>query len=208
MVTWRPTCCLSVGFCWHWESCPRKPCALQVSPHLGEALRGKGSGLPMQALPTLLHQEPPGAAEGSPCPPWPDPSLCPCAGGDWAQQYSLLRVCPRRKCVSACPLGYFGDTAARRCRRCHKGCETCSGRGSTQCLTCRRGFYHHQEVNSCVTLCPAGFYAEESKCMSVPGPGIGVSPFGAGSPLLRELSTWGWGLLLGKLSLRGWGSLS
>ncbi|KAK2107631.1 Proprotein convertase subtilisin/kexin type 6, partial [Saguinus oedipus] len=65
------------------------------------------------------------------------------------------------KCVSVCPLGYFGDTAARRCRRCHKGCETCSGRGATQCLSCRRGFYHHQEMNTCVTLCPAGFYADE-----------------------------------------------
>ncbi|XP_027376441.1 proprotein convertase subtilisin/kexin type 6 isoform X1 [Bos indicus x Bos taurus] len=77
--------------------------------------------------------------------------------------FSLGSVKTSRKCVSACPLGYFGDTAARRCRRCHKGCETCSGRGSTQCLTCRRGFYHHQEVNSCVTLCPAGFYANESQ---------------------------------------------
>uniref|UniRef100_A0A8B9XPX3 Proprotein convertase subtilisin/kexin type 6 n=2 Tax=Bos TaxID=9903 RepID=A0A8B9XPX3_BOSMU len=77
--------------------------------------------------------------------------------------FSLGSVKTSRKCVSACPLGYFGDTAARRCRRCHKGCETCSGRGSTQCLTCRRGFYHHQEVNSCVTLCPAGFYADESQ---------------------------------------------
>lgn len=77
--------------------------------------------------------------------------------------FSLGSVKTSRKCVSACPLGYFGDAAARRCRRCHKGCETCSGRGSTQCLTCRRGFYHHQEVNSCVTLCPAGFYADESQ---------------------------------------------
>ncbi|XP_068847412.1 proprotein convertase subtilisin/kexin type 6 isoform X3 [Capricornis sumatraensis] len=77
--------------------------------------------------------------------------------------FSLGSVKASRKCVSVCPLGYFGDAAARRCRRCHKGCETCSGRGSTQCLTCRRGFYHHQEVNSCVTLCPAGFYADESQ---------------------------------------------
>ncbi|XP_073852959.1 proprotein convertase subtilisin/kexin type 6 isoform X7 [Macaca fascicularis] len=77
--------------------------------------------------------------------------------------FSLGSVKTSRKCVSVCPLGYFGDTAARRCRRCHKGCETCSGRGATQCLSCRRGFYHHQEMNTCVTLCPVGFYADESQ---------------------------------------------
>ncbi|ELV13452.1 Proprotein convertase subtilisin/kexin type 6 [Tupaia chinensis] len=44
-----------------------------------------------------------------------------------------------------------------------RGCETCSGRAPTQCLSCRRGFYHHQEVNTCVTHCPAGFYADESQ---------------------------------------------
>ncbi|MBV98781.1 Proprotein convertase subtilisin/kexin type 6, partial [Eschrichtius robustus] len=77
--------------------------------------------------------------------------------------FSLGSVKTSRKCVNVCPLGYFGDMAARRCRRCHKGCETCSGRGPTQCLSCRRGFYHHQEVNTCVTFCPAGFYADENQ---------------------------------------------
>ncbi|XP_052616487.1 proprotein convertase subtilisin/kexin type 6 isoform X1 [Peromyscus californicus insignis] len=77
--------------------------------------------------------------------------------------FSLGNAKTSRKCVSECPLGYFGDTAARRCRRCHKGCETCTGRSPTQCLSCRRGFYHHQETNTCVTLCPVGFYADESQ---------------------------------------------
>ncbi|KAM5292263.1 proprotein convertase subtilisin/kexin type 6 isoform 3-T3 [Ctenodactylus gundi] len=77
--------------------------------------------------------------------------------------FSLGSAKTGRKCVSVCPLGYFGDKAARRCRRCHKGCETCSGRSPTQCLSCRRGFYHHQEMNTCVTLCPAGLYADESQ---------------------------------------------
>uniref|UniRef100_A0A8C0WH89 P/Homo B domain-containing protein n=1 Tax=Castor canadensis TaxID=51338 RepID=A0A8C0WH89_CASCN len=77
--------------------------------------------------------------------------------------FSLGNIKTSRKCVSVCPLGYFGDTTARRCRRCHKGCETCSGRSPTQCLSCRRGFYHHQETNTCVTQCPAGFYADDSQ---------------------------------------------
>lgn len=77
--------------------------------------------------------------------------------------FSLGNSKTNRKCVSECPLGYFGDAAARRCRRCHKGCETCTGRSPAQCLSCRRGFYHHQETNTCVTLCPAGLYADESQ---------------------------------------------
>uniref|UniRef100_A0A452VJL5 Proprotein convertase subtilisin/kexin type 6 n=1 Tax=Ursus maritimus TaxID=29073 RepID=A0A452VJL5_URSMA len=77
--------------------------------------------------------------------------------------FSLGSVKTSRKCVSVCPLGYFGDRAARRCRRCYKGCETCSGRSPVQCLSCRRGFYHHQEMHTCVTFCPTGFYADESQ---------------------------------------------
>ncbi|XP_004372698.1 proprotein convertase subtilisin/kexin type 6 [Trichechus manatus latirostris] len=77
--------------------------------------------------------------------------------------FSLGSSKTSRKCVSTCPLGYFADTAARRCRRCHKGCESCSGKAPTQCLSCRKGFYHHQEISACVTLCPVGFYADESQ---------------------------------------------
>ncbi|XP_006901390.1 PREDICTED: proprotein convertase subtilisin/kexin type 6 isoform X2 [Elephantulus edwardii] len=68
-----------------------------------------------------------------------------------------------RKCVSTCPLGYFGDTLARRCRRCYKGCESCSGRAPTQCLSCRHGFFHHQEKGACMSSCPMGFYADQSQ---------------------------------------------
>lgn len=101
--------------------------------------------------------------------------------------------------MSVCPLGYFGDTAARRCRRCYKGCETCSGRSPTQCLSCRRGFYHHQEMNTCVTFCPAGFYADESKCMSVcigmmsQPPSLGWGPFSwENFPRESGTSLWTW----------------
>ncbi|CAM5145774.1 unnamed protein product [Eretmochelys imbricata] len=77
--------------------------------------------------------------------------------------YSLGSVKTGRVCVSSCPSGYFGDNASRRCRRCQKGCETCTGRGRNQCTSCRRGFYHHQETHACVVFCPAGFYADESQ---------------------------------------------
>ncbi|XP_053768658.1 proprotein convertase subtilisin/kexin type 6 isoform X2 [Desmodus rotundus] len=95
--------------------------------------------------------------------------------------FSLGSAKTGRKCVSECPLGYFGDPAGRRCRRCHRGCETCTGKSPLQCLSCRPGFYHHQEMNACVVHCPAGLYAYEShrtcrkchmsckKCVDEPG---------------------------------------
>uniref|UniRef100_A0A8C3KD53 Proprotein convertase subtilisin/kexin type 6 n=1 Tax=Calidris pygmaea TaxID=425635 RepID=A0A8C3KD53_9CHAR len=77
--------------------------------------------------------------------------------------YSLGSVKTGRMCVSSCPAGFFGDKGARRCRRCYKGCERCVGRGANQCTACKRSLYHHQEMNTCVVLCPPGFYAEERK---------------------------------------------
>ncbi|NWW95931.1 PCSK6 convertase, partial [Rhynochetos jubatus] len=75
--------------------------------------------------------------------------------------YSLGSVKTGRVCVSSCPAGFFGDKGGRRCRRCYKGCERCVGRGPTQCTACKRSLYHHQEMGTCVVLCPPGFYAEE-----------------------------------------------
>lgn len=75
--------------------------------------------------------------------------------------YSLGSVKTGRMCVSSCPAGFFGDNSARRCRRCHKGCERCVGRGPSQCTACKRNLYHHPEMGTCVVLCPPGFYAEE-----------------------------------------------
>ncbi|KAF2973964.1 hypothetical protein EK904_001824 [Melospiza melodia maxima] len=75
--------------------------------------------------------------------------------------YSLGSVKTGSMCVSSCPAGFFGDNGARRCRRCHKGCERCVGRGPSQCTACKRNLYHHPEMGTCVLLCPPGFYAEE-----------------------------------------------
>uniref|UniRef100_A0A8C8ST95 Proprotein convertase subtilisin/kexin type 6 n=1 Tax=Pelusios castaneus TaxID=367368 RepID=A0A8C8ST95_9SAUR len=83
--------------------------------------------------------------------------------------YSLGSVKAGRVCVSSCPSGYFGDNTAKRCRRCQKGCETCTGRGRDQCTSCRRSFYHHQETNTCVMVCPPGFYSDESKAVNGAG---------------------------------------
>ncbi|XP_033022487.1 proprotein convertase subtilisin/kexin type 6 isoform X1 [Lacerta agilis] len=77
--------------------------------------------------------------------------------------FSLGSLKTGRKCVNSCPPGYFGDTSQRKCRRCYRGCEACLGRSQNSCTACKRSFYHHQETNTCVMLCPAGFYSDDGQ---------------------------------------------
>uniref|UniRef100_A0A6Q2XNU5 P/Homo B domain-containing protein n=1 Tax=Esox lucius TaxID=8010 RepID=A0A6Q2XNU5_ESOLU len=77
--------------------------------------------------------------------------------------YSLGNLKTGRTCVSHCPLGFYDDTGARRCRRCHKGCEKCVGRTPTQCRSCRRGLYFNPLNATCSETCPAGYFTDDSK---------------------------------------------
>lgn len=89
---------------------------------------------------------------------------------DWTGMWWALSF--PRKCVHSCPPGYFGDSVQRKCRKCYRGCEACLGRSQNLCIACKRGFYHHQDTNTCVILCPAGFYSddgEEKKYLSTRG---------------------------------------
>uniref|UniRef100_A0AAR2KA84 P/Homo B domain-containing protein n=1 Tax=Pygocentrus nattereri TaxID=42514 RepID=A0AAR2KA84_PYGNA len=72
--------------------------------------------------------------------------------------FSSLLLSFHRTCVSHCPLGYFENIEARRCRRCHRGCETCVGHGLNECRSCRRGLYFYTEENSCVEACPTSYF--------------------------------------------------
>ncbi|XP_029109342.1 proprotein convertase subtilisin/kexin type 6-like isoform X2 [Scleropages formosus] len=75
--------------------------------------------------------------------------------------FKLGRLRTGRTCVSHCPLGYFEDKAAQRCRRCTPGCERCVGRAPSECHACRRDLYLHADNNTCVTGCPLGYYADD-----------------------------------------------
>lgn len=72
-----------------------------------------------------------------------------------------------RTCVSHCPLGFYDNLEARRCRRCHKGCERCVGRTPTECRSCRRGLYFNPLNTTCSETCPAGYFADDSKSSGV-----------------------------------------
>uniref|UniRef100_A0A8K9WYN5 Proprotein convertase subtilisin/kexin type 6 n=1 Tax=Oncorhynchus mykiss TaxID=8022 RepID=A0A8K9WYN5_ONCMY len=77
--------------------------------------------------------------------------------------YSLGSLKTGRTCVSHCPLGFYDNLEARRCRRCHKGCERCVGRTPTECRSCRRGLYFNPLNTTCSETCPAGYFADDSK---------------------------------------------
>uniref|UniRef100_A0A673KEL0 Proprotein convertase subtilisin/kexin type 6-like n=1 Tax=Sinocyclocheilus rhinocerous TaxID=307959 RepID=A0A673KEL0_9TELE len=77
--------------------------------------------------------------------------------------FSLGSLKTGRTCVSHCPLGYFEDGEARRCRRCHRGCEKCVARGPNECRSCRRGLYFYSKESTCVETCPAGCFHDDGK---------------------------------------------
>uniref|UniRef100_A0A8C1W617 Proprotein convertase subtilisin/kexin type 6 n=1 Tax=Cyprinus carpio TaxID=7962 RepID=A0A8C1W617_CYPCA len=77
--------------------------------------------------------------------------------------FSLGSLKSGRTCVSHCPLGYFEDGEARRCRRCHRGCEKCVARGPNECRSCRRGLYFYSKESTCVETCPIGCFHDDSE---------------------------------------------
>uniref|UniRef100_A0A9J8CGZ9 Proprotein convertase subtilisin/kexin type 6 n=1 Tax=Cyprinus carpio carpio TaxID=630221 RepID=A0A9J8CGZ9_CYPCA len=87
--------------------------------------------------------------------------------------FSLGSLKSGRTCVSHCPLGYFEDGEARRCRRCHRGCEKCVARGPNECRSCRRGLYFYSKESTCVETCPAGcFHDDTNGGLVFAGPGL------------------------------------
>uniref|UniRef100_A0A673Z1L9 Proprotein convertase subtilisin/kexin type 6 n=1 Tax=Salmo trutta TaxID=8032 RepID=A0A673Z1L9_SALTR len=85
------------------------------------------------------------------------------------EEYKLINQSIHdRTCVSHCPLGFYDNVEARRCRRCYKGCERCVGRTPTECRSCRRGLYFNPLNTTCSETCPAGYFADDSKSSGIP----------------------------------------
>lgn len=55
-----------------------------------------------------------------------------------------------------------------RCMPCHSSCETCSGPGEGECITCRSGRLALDNV--CYSVCPDGYYTDKKRkeCMHCP----------------------------------------
>ena len=61
-------------------------------------------------------------------------------------------------CTKDCPLGYykFANKTDRRCRPCHKGCQTCSGPLRKQCTSCSGSRMLLGDM--CLLSCTKGYY--------------------------------------------------
>ena len=68
-----------------------------------------------------------------------------------------LYLCPSDStCMSKCPVSYYAeDKDERSCERCHFSCQSCVGRHSVQCVTCKPGFF--KQGISCVEVCSERF---------------------------------------------------
>ncbi|KAJ7423631.1 hypothetical protein BTVI_09195 [Pitangus sulphuratus] len=47
--------------------------------------------------------------------------------------------CQDTTCVETCPDGYYADSDEGQCSACHSACVTCTGKYSSQCLSCKPG---------------------------------------------------------------------
>ncbi|XP_062333907.1 proprotein convertase subtilisin/kexin type 5 [Osmerus eperlanus] len=63
-----------------------------------------------------------------------------------------------RTCVSACPVGFWGDR--HRCKKCYSSCESCNGSRSDQCTSCRPGHHLTEGTNSCTAKCGDNYYLD------------------------------------------------
>ena len=77
-----------------------------------------------------------------------------------------------KSCVITCPDGYYADTSdypENQCRKCYQynppsnlgsTCVTCNGPSSNQCLSCNSSQFLDTTTNTCVNICPAGWWGD------------------------------------------------
>uniref|UniRef100_A0A8D2MU68 Growth factor receptor domain-containing protein n=1 Tax=Zonotrichia albicollis TaxID=44394 RepID=A0A8D2MU68_ZONAL len=83
-----------------------------------------------------------------------------CTACTYSVFYLYNGMCFKATCVETCPDGYYADSTERQCSACHSTCDTCTGKHSSQCLSCKLGWY--RQGKGCVTHCPAGYFAQNS----------------------------------------------
>uniref|UniRef100_A0A1B6CCM9 furin n=1 Tax=Clastoptera arizonana TaxID=38151 RepID=A0A1B6CCM9_9HEMI len=154
------------GVCWPChESC--ETCA---GPGQDSCLTCAPAHLRVVDLAVCLQQCPEGYYENS------DEGTCiPCEPncGSCQERPDHCTTCDHHlvmfenKCYAACPM-YTFETDDYRCVSCHASCETCSGSGESECITCRSG--RMSLSGGCYGVCPDGYYTDKKRkeCMHCP----------------------------------------
>ncbi|KAM9307095.1 proprotein convertase subtilisin/kexin type 5 [Pholidichthys leucotaenia] len=71
-------------------------------------------------------------------------------------------------CVDGCPAGFYGadeeeEESGQRCEPCHASCQSCVGKQSNECLTCRPHLF--REGKECVETCQHSHYGNTASRM-------------------------------------------
>ena len=67
------------------------------------------------------------------------------------------------RCVPNCTEGVrlYPELAGRVCRSCHERCAECFGPSDSECSRCEPGSYLDSTQNTCLEVCPDGYFASE-----------------------------------------------
>lgn len=79
-------------------------------------------------------------------------------------------------CVSTCATGSYPDAANGACQPCASPCSTCTS--ATACLSCLTNVtekYYNSANNSCLAVCPQGFYGSINVCTPCSSPCLNCS---------------------------------
>ena len=105
-------------------------------------------------------------------PSFPDESCLTCFGPNSNECQScaspLLLDTSTRKCVPACPIGWYADSSVSKCFQCYQApatsptqsCYTCNSNTANSCLSCFPNATLNSLTNSCVLSCPAGWWRD------------------------------------------------
>ncbi|KAI4457760.1 proprotein convertase subtilisin/kexin-related [Holotrichia oblita] len=71
-----------------------------------------------------------------------------------------------KTCVSTCPPRSYSD-AQGLCQPCHESCNTCTGPGQNNCLSCSPGHVRVLDLDVCLQQCPEGYFEDylEKTCI-------------------------------------------
>ncbi|XP_063234781.1 furin-like protease 2 [Bacillus rossius redtenbacheri] len=162
------------GRCWPChESC--ETCA---GPGQDSCVTCAPAHLLLSDLATCLQQCPEGYYES-----YEQDSCIPCEPNCASCEHRNCTRCDHHlflynnKCYATCPQFTY-ETGDHRCADCHAACQTCSGPGAAQCVSCRAG--HFALEGGCLAACPRGLFghAERRECLPCPR---GCSACAAGS---------------------------
>ena len=75
-----------------------------------------------------------------------------------SEGYSLFM----NQCTLGCPDGYVSieeEVGIKVCEKCDTGCKTCEVSNTSNCITCLKNFFLHND--QCIEACPVGYYSND-----------------------------------------------